>query len=740
MTAGPPAGRGARWSCARLAEVLGGVYRRGVSTAAALPVRPPAGERRLEEAIAGQPMEARLLEAAARAARAGEPPPMPAQTPLRAEQARVFAAFATYLEDLVITYAMLHLHAAELPSEIARSALVFVDEAHHAMTPGRMAILAHRFDPLAVRVALTATPDYDAERRLEHFFPELIHEITLDEALALDLLAPLRVWVAEVDADASNVRFLAGDFEADLLGRLMSTAPFFRAVEVFRYDPDHARMPSLIACASRQQAYDLVRYLERHRPLGRPAPALLLGDTPRDDRERALARFEAGELDTLVQVGVLVEGWSSPRCKLLIDLAPSASRVRATQKYFRVMTRHAEHDARICVLLPKRLPALPILPVDLFGGQGEYQCGALVGSSSGTVAALQRAPGTPVEGVELKAQILLTSRHEKPALDPAAAADVRRVLASNPDFDPRTCGVFRFAGLWFDHPLFVGRGDFLLRWLKVPLTREAYHRFLGRLYPEAAADLLLAQDGWRTAEASCRDDARRLRRALCAPSANPRGEAPFVSTWRAVAGPVPGPLDAPEDRYIARQTWDLVVSLLPRLTRRQRALVIGYFGLFGCPEHSFTELAEREQVSVERTRQIVNRALRKLRWWAVLADITLVDLERAKWNMRRRSAAAAAAHVRYLGELHARAPEVWKWAEEAVMSRSRPDQDVAARRLRELREAADLAGARPAFEAHLVKLRASTSKRQTFWDRWSAAASEASQRSSEHSAASRISS
>lgn len=765
-------------------------------------------------------MEERLLQAAARVERAGEPESKPGPEPgpdpeprprpepepgagpgpLRAEQARVFAAFATYLEDLatrprtsaaapfcriilpprtgktviaghiiertgltatfivptralveqtvrelalrvpgvpigtycgerklvvpggvnVTTYSMLHEHAAELPPELVRSALVFVDEAHHAMTPRRMEILAHRFDPLAVRVALTATPDYDAERRLEHFFPELIHEIALGEALALDLLAPLRVWVAEVDADASSVRFLAGDFEADLLGRLMSTAPFFRAVEVFRYDPDHAGMPALIACASRQQAYDLVRYLERHRPPGRPRPALLLGDTPRDDRERALARFEAGKLDTLVQVGVLVEGWSSRRCKLLIDLAPSASRVRATQKYFRVMTRHGDDEARIVVLLPKDLPAMPILPVDLFGGLVEYRCGALVGDRTGKVAALQRTPGTPVEGVELRSRILLTSRHEKPALDPAATADVRAVLASNPDFDPETCGVFRFAGLWFDHPLFVGRGDFLLRWLGVPLTRQAYHRLVDRLFPEAAANRLLAQDGWRTAEPSCDDDRRRLRRALCTPPANPRGDEPFVSTWRAIAGPAPGPYDSPEEICSARERWDFVVSLLQRLKRRQRALVIGHFGLFGCPAYNLAELAEYAEVSRARAWQIVTVALRKLRRWGRFADLVRVHRAEARADVLRRRAEADAARARYLRELHARAAEVWAWAEPYIASRNSYDHESAAEQLRELREAAEQAGEAPAFEARLEELRgrSSTPWQRMFWARW----------------------
>jgi len=102
------------------------------------------------------------------------------------------------------------------------------------MTEARSTLLATAFDRLAVRVALTATPDYNAERRLERYFPDLVHEVTLEEALALDLLAPLRAWVVEVDADASQVRFVAGDYESEGLGRLMSTAPFFRAVELAR--------------------------------------------------------------------------------------------------------------------------------------------------------------------------------------------------------------------------------------------------------------------------------------------------------------------------------------------------------------------------------------------------------------------------------------------------------------------------------------------------------------------------
>jgi superfamily II DNA or RNA helicase len=202
------------------------------------------------------------------------------------------------------TYSMLHRLGAEaIPAPLRQAALVFVDEAHRAMSRPRMALLRDTFDREALRVALTATPDYDAERRLCHVFPDLIHEVSLGEALELRLLAPVRVWVAEVDNTGSAVKLVAGDYDRETLGRLMSAAPFFKATQLFRYAPGNKAKAALLCCSTRQQAYDLAQYLEAHRPPGTPAPALLLGETPREEREGALARFEAGEIDTLIQVG-----------------------------------------------------------------------------------------------------------------------------------------------------------------------------------------------------------------------------------------------------------------------------------------------------------------------------------------------------------------------------------------------------------------------------------------------------
>jgi superfamily II DNA or RNA helicase len=145
----------------------------------------------------------------------------------------------------ISTYAMLqrHFDDGRLPEWIRRAGLVFLDEAHHVMTPRRLTAIYEAFDEKALRIAITATPNYADKRRLHRYFPKLIHEIDLISALDGNFLAPTRMWLATVDVDASVVRIVAGDYEQETLGRLMSASPFFKAVELFRYSKSHIDIP-----------------------------------------------------------------------------------------------------------------------------------------------------------------------------------------------------------------------------------------------------------------------------------------------------------------------------------------------------------------------------------------------------------------------------------------------------------------------------------------------------------------
>jgi len=537
----------------------------------------------------------------------------------------------------VTTYATLQTYGPNrLPPSIAGSALVIADEAHHSMTVARMNALRASFDPAAVRLAMTATPDFHEHRRLGQWFPDLVHEISLSEAVELGLLAPLRVWVVDVDADGAVVDIVGGDYDMETLGRVMSGAPFFRAVQAFRWSGVHRAMPCLVACSTRQQASDLTAWLVRHRPEGAPAPALLLGETPGREREQILADFESGAIDTIVQVGVLLEGWNAPRCKLLIDLAPSLSLVRATQKYFRVMTRWRDAEARIFVLVPQQLPAMPVLPMELFASYaGDYECGRLLGRRGGDVPTARPvdAGGPEVTGVQVRRRVRLTPRFETPRLRLADRRGLRAVLASCETFDARRpCTLWEFRGLFFQHSLFVGRGDFLMRWLKLPMTRGGYLALLARAHPEGTAWRFLVDAARRDGAHS--DDPRATSDGTVetVDLADDQSEsddsgsdwdgaddATRVADYRLpshveVAALAPETPCTPEEEYLLEEHRANVRRLIHDIRPRRRLAVGLYFGIDDGVERTFDEVGIEMGISGGRAAQLVTTALRKLRF------------------------------------------------------------------------------------------------------------------------------
>jgi superfamily II DNA or RNA helicase len=500
----------------------------------------------------------------------------------------------------LVTYASLTQHGTALPAALRSADLVFVDEAHHAMSAKRRLTLSRCFDPSTIRVALTATPDYDERRRLDAIFPRRIARVELRDALEGDLLAPAHVHVAEVDVDGSRVEIVAGEYRADQIGELLGQAPFLEAALRYRYAEAHRQRPCMIACSTRRQAYALRRFFQRRRPSGTPAPALLLGETPAEERERALRSFERGRIDTLVQVGVLIEGWSSARCKLLIDLAPGRSRVRATQKYFRVLTRNGDEHAHIVVVLPRDLARPPVLPLDLLLEPGEtYRCGGVIGGKKDT----KPGPELPrVHKVRLVQRLLVSARLGLPKLERDDRHGLMAVLESCKDLllDPFP-GRQSFERLFFSHPLYSGTGRALLGWLGVSRRAGAYDAWVAQLFPEQAARTWLGA-GWDLPEL------------------------PTPPVWL-----LPTPRD-PEDLLLERERDQQLHGLVGGLKPKEEEALRRRFGFDGDQPETYRAIGQRFGLSVERTRQIVRTGLHRI-IEELLAD---ADWEDAPWCWDRR--------------------------------------------------------------------------------------------------------
>ncbi len=522
----------------------------------------------------------------------------------------------------ITTYAMLDRmgsQASQSPA-IGQAPIVFLDEAHHSMTRERLQLIRSALAEDAMRIALTATPDYDERRALCRFFPDLIHEMTVEEALELGLLAPARIWVAEVDNKGSEVRLIAGDFDEGELGRVMSEAPFLRAAELFRYQAKNRDIPALIACASCAQASELVSYLESRRPPGSRAIGLVLGTTPREERESVLSAFENGEIDTIVQVGVLIEGWNSPRCKLLIDLYPSMSKVRATQKYFRVLTPFAGQEARLYLILPSELPAMPVLPTELFGPSfSDYACGTLINEKdrSGSEGDSVPCGSLPIESVRLRKRILLEARFSPPTLDRSDIRRLREVLLSSEGFDPDYPPTLReFRQMLVRHQQFTGRGEALLRWLGLPTTIAGYATMLARAFPRhAGASRLWLGQVW---EGECRygikATVRRMRLGLVE-GGRPGSAESFAVGWRAATGGADGytladastAVPTPEETLLRREQLAQANRGLNRVTIRSRRILAMTYGLAGMPALPVALVALIEDVEPKTMAAIIKR-------------------------------------------------------------------------------------------------------------------------------------
>jgi superfamily II DNA or RNA helicase/DNA-directed RNA polymerase specialized sigma24 family protein len=499
----------------------------------------------------------------------------------------------------ITTYASLVSHRSTWPDALASAELVFVDEAHHALSTTRRRALAARFRERALRVAMTATPDYDAGRRLDTLFPRSIARVELRDALDAGLLAPAQIHVAEVDVDGSTVELVAGEYRPDQLGRLLRGGPFLHAAMKFRYGPAHRHRSCMLACVSRKQAWELHRYLLAHRPSGSPPPEVILGETPAAERARILEAFQAGHLDTVIQVGVLIEGWSAPRCKLLIDLAPGRSRVRATQKYFRALTRDGDAHAHIVVLLPRDLERPPVLPMDLLLEPGEtYRCGQVIGATRRPVEAL---PATPIRAVRLVQRIVICARLGVPRLRVGDLEGLRRVLQACRGFDADALpGRQAFERLYLQHPLFSGTGRALLQWSGVPRAAGAYDAWLGRLFPEQLADRWLGERG----EAA---------------------DAPLAPLPRALTPEIP----TPEEALLRRESIEQVRRLMDGLKPRQRRFLAARYGLEWLDPQTYSAIGAAEEVSRERTRQIILGGVWNLRS-ALLAEEAAIPLERGR--------------------------------------------------------------------------------------------------------------
>lgn len=206
--------------------------------------------------------------------------------------------------------------------------LIVIDEAHHAIAGTWANVINHWPDSLLLGV--TATPVRQDGRGLGAMFDRLVLGPSTAELVATGYLTPVKIYAPPQVADLTGIRTRAGDYANDQAAAAM-TRPTVTGDAITHYQRIAAGQPAIAFCCNVNHATTVS---DAFNAAGISAATLLGNST---DRDALVARFAAGELQVLVTVDVVSEGFDCPGAAVAILLRPTQSEGLFLQQVGRVL-------------------------------------------------------------------------------------------------------------------------------------------------------------------------------------------------------------------------------------------------------------------------------------------------------------------------------------------------------------------------------------------------------------------
>jgi DNA repair protein RadD len=213
--------------------------------------------------------------------------------------------------------------------------LLIVDECHHI--PGleaggqyhKVIQKLRGINPKLKILGVTATPFrlghgyiYGTEtlRGKQNLFPRLNHKISMDELIQEGFLVPVRAKEAfPMEKALSRVPVKNGDYDIAELSTLCGREKCLKAALDAYVNKGEGRKKALIFAVSIEHANKLKDVFLAE---GFKAGAVSSDNTD-EERLKVLGEFNNGELNVLVNVGILTEGWDSPKVDLILMCRPT---------------------------------------------------------------------------------------------------------------------------------------------------------------------------------------------------------------------------------------------------------------------------------------------------------------------------------------------------------------------------------------------------------------------------------
>ncbi len=201
--------------------------------------------------------------------------------------------------------------------------LLVIDEAHHATADSYRRIIdqALKTNPSCRIFGVTATPNRGDRKGLREVFSNVSDQIRIGELIRSGHLVAPRTFVIDVGVrdELARVRKTASDFDMGEVERIMNRTPVTDAV-IRNWREKAADRQTVVFCSTVDHARGVT---DAFNAAG-IAAALVHGEMGDAERKAVLAAYAVGDVQVIVNVAVLTEGWDHPPTSCVVLLRPSS--------------------------------------------------------------------------------------------------------------------------------------------------------------------------------------------------------------------------------------------------------------------------------------------------------------------------------------------------------------------------------------------------------------------------------
>ena len=208
--------------------------------------------------------------------------------------------------------------------------MVVVDESHHAAADTYLRVIkaVKKDNPKAEIVGFTATPNRGDGKGLRNVFNNCAHQIEITTLIREGFLVPPKTYVIDcgVKDKLSGVSRKGNDFDMDEVEAIMNRKVINEAV-VDNWIDKASDRKTVVFCSTIKHAQDLLyEFLDAD-----VNAEMVTGETPKAERAKVLNDLTYGELQVVVNVAVLTEGFDAPPVSCVVLTRPCSQKSTMVQ-------------------------------------------------------------------------------------------------------------------------------------------------------------------------------------------------------------------------------------------------------------------------------------------------------------------------------------------------------------------------------------------------------------------------